>query len=97
MTALGCCKRIFFRSVGQVLMLLGETTHMKKSQFYSLSRYLFNTSALHNLVQINLCLHDHVEYVCATAFNEHAVCSLLAQLIYFRDKLEEAAQKICCH
>lgn len=52
---------------------------------------------LYNLVQINLRLHDHVECMCATVFNEHAVCVLLAQLIYFSDKLEEAAQKIRCH
>lgn len=30
MTALGCCKHIFFGSARQVLLLLGETMHLKK-------------------------------------------------------------------
>lgn len=76
-------------------MLGGEIPHLKKTQFFSLSHQLLNVFSLRDYLHINLHLHDHVGCMCVIAFDEHALCALVALFAYF--KLEEAAQKIHCH
>lgn len=49
-----------------------------------------------DFVQISLYLHDSVGRIGDIVSNEHVLCALVAQLAYFKDKLEEAAQKIGC-